>query len=154
MGYKTSLKNTEARIESELRGTTLKVYWYLLKCGSEVPISARKAQRALGFSSPALATYHLDKLEQLGLLEKKHGEYELVREVRVGVLKQFVKVGKTLLPRYLFYAVLFTMLLALYATYLFFFEKTNISSTFALIFGCLGVIISWYETVKAWKERK
>ena len=141
----------EEKIERELKGNTLRVYWFMLQSGGEGGV--RKVQRALGFSSPTLAVYHLDKLVELGLLEKKYGEYNLVREVKVGVLKQFMRIGSVLLPRYLFYASLFTTLLVLYVVYLVGFERVSLSSVFALIFGALGVITSWYETMKAWREK-
>ena len=87
------------------------------------------------------------------MLEKKYGKYKLVREVKVGVLKQFMRIGRVLLPRHLFYASLFTTLLVLYVVYLVGFERVSLSSVFALIFGALGVITSWYETLKAWREK-
>ena len=100
----------EERIESELKGNTLRVYWFMLRSGGD-SVGIREVQRALGFSSPTLAAYHLDKLVDLHLVEKKRGEYYLVKTVKVGVLKQFMKFGTLLLPRYLLYATFFTALL-------------------------------------------
>jgi len=141
----------EEKLAAELKGNTLRVYLYVLKSSGNVGV--REVQRALGFSSPTLAVYHLDKLAELGLVEKKFGEYHLVREVKVGVLKQFVRVGAFMLPRHLFYATLFTTLLILFMIYLLGFEQVSFSSIFALIFGALGVITSWYETIKAWRQK-
>ena len=141
----------EEKLAAKLKGNTLRVYLYVLKSAGNVGV--REVQRALGFSSPTLAVYHLDKLVESGLLEKKLGEYKLVREVRVGVLKQFMRIGSVMLPRHLFYASLFTTLLVLYGVYLVGFERVSVSSVFALIFGALGVITSWYETLKAWREK-
>ena len=146
-----SSKIDEEEIAADLKGNTLRVYLYVLKSAGNVGM--REVQRALGFSSPTLAVYHLDKLVELGLLEKKFGEYMLVREVKVGVLKQFMRIGSVMLPRHLFHATLFTTLLMLYAVYLLGFERASVSSIFALIFGALGVITSWYETIKAWREK-
>jgi hypothetical protein len=142
----------EEKLEAELKGNTLRVYWYLLKSGGS-SVGVREVQRALGFSSPTLAVYHLDKLVDLGLVDKKRGEYRLMREVKVGVLKQFMRVGAFMLPRYLFYAMLFTTLLTLYAIYLLAFEQVGFSSIFALIFGALGATMSWYETIKLWRQK-
>jgi predicted DNA-binding transcriptional regulator len=142
----------DEKFEAELKGNTLRVYLHVLKSTGNVGV--REVQRALRFSSPTLAVYHLDKLVDLGLLEKKHGEYTLVREVKVGVLKQFVRVGAVMLPRYLFYAMMFTTLLTLYTMYLLMFEEVNSSSIFALTLGALGVITSWYETLRTWREKK
>ncbi len=138
---------TDERIESELKGNTLRVYWMLLRSPTN-NIGVREVQRALKFSSPALASYHLTKLEELGLAEKINGEYRLKKDVRVGVLKQFTKIGSFVLPRYAFYAAMLTTLLIFFLTQ---FRDISFYSVFALIFGLLGTCILWYETFRAWK---
>lgn len=137
------------KIASVLRGNTLRVYWHVLRSGDGV-VGVRDTQRALGLSSPALAVYHLDKLVELGLVEKATGEYRLVKVVNVGVLKQFVRFGTFVLPRYFLYAMMFTTLLVFFLTQL---RHINFYSVSALIFGLLGTGILWYETVRAWNER-
>jgi hypothetical protein len=137
------------KIESELKGNTLRVYWILLNSQTGT-IGVREAQRALRFSSPALASYHLTKLEELGLVEKTNGEYHLVRDVRVGVLKQFTKFGTFMLPRYTLYAAMFTTLLVFYLTQL---RDLNFYSVFALVFGALATGILWYETFRVWRQK-
>jgi len=141
----------DEKIAAELKGNALRVYALVLRSTGNV--GTRDVQRALGFSSPTLAAYHLDKLVELGLVGKKYGEYFLAREVKVGVLKQFIRVGALMLPRHFFYATMFTTLLILYVVYLREFGRPDISTVFALIFGVLGVMTSWYETFKAWRER-
>jgi hypothetical protein len=140
---------SEEKIESVLKGNTLRVYWFLLRSSNGV-VGARETQRALKFSSPALAVYHLDKLTELGLAEKTYGEYRLVKAVNVGVLKQFVRFGALMLPRHLLYATMFTTLLIFYLTQ---FKQVNFYSTFALILGLLATGIMWYETIKAWRQK-
>jgi len=135
-------------IASVLSGNTLRVYWFVLKSASGT-VGARETQRALGFSSPALAVYHLDKLNELGLVEKTNGEYRLVKTVNVGVLKQFVRVGAFMLPRYLLYATMFTTLLVFYLTQ---FRQVDFYSVFALILAVLSTIIMWFETIKTWRQ--
>lgn len=137
------------KIESELKGNTLRVYWILLNSQTGT-IGVRGIQRALRFSSPALASYHLTKLEELGLAEKANGEYRLVRDVRVGVLKQFTKLGTFMLPRYTLYAAMFTTLLVFYLTQL---HDINFYSVFALIFGVLATGVLWYETLRVWRQK-
>jgi len=114
-------------------------------------VGVREVQRALGFSSPSIASYHLNKLMDLGLVESERGDYSLVREVKVGVLRHFVTLGGFMLPRLLFYAVLVTTMLA---TYILQFPMTlsryNIST---LLMGAVPTVILWYETVKVWRER-
>ncbi len=140
---------TDERIESELKGNTLRVYWVLLRSPTS-NMGVREIQRALKFSSPALASYHLTKLEELGLAEKTNGEYRLKKEVRVGVLKQFTKIGSFMLPRYTFYAAMLTTLLIFFLTQL---RDINFYSVFAFIFGLLSTCILWYETFRVWKQK-
>lgn len=108
----------DEKIEAELKGNSLRVYWFMLK-SSERGVGPREVQRALRFSSPTLAVYHLEKLRELGLVMKKGGEYFLEREVKVGVLRQFLQIGGFLFPRYLFYAVMFSTLAILFVVRLF-----------------------------------
>src|SRR5512138_1289237 len=105
---------SDEKVESLLKGNTLRVYWYLLKT-PDGSIGVRQTQRALNFSSPALALYHLDKLGELGLAEKTvNGEYRLIKAINVGVLRQFVRFGTLMLPRHFFYATMFTTLLVFF----------------------------------------
>lgn len=132
------------RIAGELKGNTLRVYWYLLR-SPKGSVGPREVQRKLGFSSPALAAYHLDKLYELGLVEKISGEYHLTKIVDVGILRQFVKVGGFIIPRHVLYATMFTTLLLFFA---FQFREVNFYSIFALTFGLLGTLVTWYETIR------
>ena len=140
---------SEEKIESVLKGNTLRVYWFLLRSSNGI-VGARETQRALKFSSPALAVYHLDKLTELGLAEKTNGEYRLVKAVNVGVLKQFVRFGAFMLPRHFLYATMFTTLMIFYLIQ---FKHVDFYSTFALVLGSLATGIMWYETLKAWRQK-
>ncbi|NIR87828.1 hypothetical protein GWO13_09875 [Candidatus Bathyarchaeota archaeon] len=139
----------EDKIASDLKGNMLRVYWHLLRSPNGV-VGVRETQKSLGFSSPALASYHLEKLMELGLVQKVRGEYRLARVVNVGVLRQFVKLGSFVLPRYTLYATMFTTLLIFYLTQL---RALNFYSVFALIFGVVATGILWYETVRAWRQK-
>jgi hypothetical protein len=130
-------------IVSELKGNTLRVYWHLIGSSKNF-IGPRELQRKLGFSSPALAVYHLEKLSELGLVEKISGEYRLTKIINVGILKQFMKLGTFMVPRHVLYATMFSTLLIFY---LFLFKEINFYSIFALIFGLLATLILWYETI-------
>lgn len=59
----------DEKIASELKGNTLRAYWALLNARDGV-MGVRALQRQLDFSSPALASYHLNKLEELELVTK------------------------------------------------------------------------------------
>jgi len=141
----------KTKLDYALRGKAWKVYWLLLKNGR--PMSVREVQRALRFSSPSVANHHLERLCELGLVQKQDvgGHYSLVSEVKIGVLRHFVKLGKLLFPRYFFYAVFST---TFYITYLLFlmqgFTRENL---FILLFGTIVSAIFWYEAVRIWSLR-
>ena len=84
-----------------LTGNTAQVYRYAIK--QRKPIGVREVQRALKLSSPTLAAYHLDKLEEAGLLKQTPDGY-IVEKL---VLENFVRLRQLLLPKYLFYFAVF-----------------------------------------------
>ncbi len=143
----------EVNLEYALRGKAWNVYWLLLK--NDRPMSVREVQRALHFSSPSVASHHLEQLRTLGLVQKQasDGNYVLVREVKIGVLRHFVKFGKVLFPRYFFYAVFST---AFVAVYLFILIQTGVSPQerlFVILFSVIVSAIFWYEAVRLWLMR-
>ncbi len=139
----------EEKIESVLKGNTLRVYWFLLSKSDDYT-GARETQRALKFSSPALAAYHLDKLVELGLIEKTNGEYRLIKTINVGVLKQFMRFGKFMIPRHFLYATMFTTLLVFYLSQ---FKTANFYSLFALVSVLLSTVVTWFETLMTWRQK-
>jgi SOS-response transcriptional repressor LexA len=123
---------------------------HILK-GRQETVGVREVQRALGFSSPSVAAYHLQKLQDLGLVENAYGDYRLIKEVKVGVLRSFVSVGGVMLPRFLFYAVLVTsMLITFLATFPFILTREYITT---LVMGLVPAAVFWYETIKIWREK-
>lgn len=141
----------ETRLEYSLRGKAWKVYWLLLRRGN--PVSVREVQRALHFSSPSVAHHHLEQLRELGLVEKQEigGHYVLVGEVKIGVLRHYVKLGKLLFPRYFFYALFSTIF---YISYLLFFvQYFTRENLFIILFGVIVCTIFWYEAYRVWNMR-
>lgn len=139
----------EELLEAELKGKTLIVYLYLLRSRKNT-VGVREVQRALGFSSPSVAAYHLNKLRELGLVESIRGDYRLTRLVKVGVLRRFIAIRGLLLPRLLFYAVLVTSMLI---TYLAQYPQLTRRNVAAIVLGLVPAIILWYETLKTWREK-
>ena len=141
----------EKELEYALRGKAWKVYYFLLKNGE--PVGVRQVQRALHFSSPSIAFHHLEQLRELGLVQKQEigGHYSLVGEVKIGVLRHYVKLGKLLFPRFFFYALFSTVFYLLYLTVLFTgFSRDNL---FTLSFGAIVCAIFWYEAYRMWTMR-
>jgi hypothetical protein len=103
------------RIAELLKGKTMGVYALLVTHG---PLGVRDVQRALHFSSPSLALHHLNKLLEAELVSKDaHGVYSVAKQVRVGSLSLFVKIGSRLMPRYFFLLTLFSTMLLLYVVF-------------------------------------
>ena len=138
-------------LEYALRGKAWKVYWFLLKSGN--PQSVREVQHALHFSSPSVAHHHLEQLRELGLVQKEDlgGHYFLVGEVKIGVLRHYVKLGRLLFPRYFFYALFTTLFYGLYmALMVHSFTRDNV---FIIAFGAIVCGIFWYEAYRIWGMR-
>jgi DNA-binding transcriptional ArsR family regulator len=141
----------DVEFEYALRGKDWQVYWLLLKRGS--PLSVREVQKALRFSSPSVAQHHLEQLRQLGLVQKHEvgGQYSLVSEVKIGVLRHFVKLGRLLFPRYFFYAVFSTSFYILYLAFIV--HEVTRETLFITTFGAIVCIIFWYEAIRVWSMR-
>ncbi|MEM2941972.1 MAG: helix-turn-helix domain-containing protein [Candidatus Bathyarchaeia archaeon] len=146
----SSLDSDRLKLESELRGTTLRVYWQLFTRNKSTGV--RELQRAMGLSSPSTALYHLEKLRRLGLIEKTpEGEYVLAEMVKVGVLRQFIRFGRLMLPRYLFYAAFF------WTALIFYLAKSLISGLqpelMVVTLTSCAAAATTYEAARTWRER-
>jgi hypothetical protein len=145
-----------AEIESQLKGKTLQIYWYMLR-DPDTGVGVRGVQRALGLSSPSVAAHHLEKLLSLGLVEKtSRGEYLLNQEIKVGVLKFFTRMGRFLVPRHLFYAIWLTTMFVIYIVVynLVLYQPTgSVHNIAAVLFGVVANAILWIETVRLWREK-
>ncbi|RMG24238.1 MAG: ArsR family transcriptional regulator [Methanobacteriota archaeon] len=107
--------SSQIKIE-DLKGTTLRVYYFLAEKNEAV--GPREIQRSLGLSSPSMGLYHLNRLVDANLVKKQvDGKYYIDgNPVRLGSLKDHVKVAGTLVPRILLYAyhALFSIFAAIF----------------------------------------
>jgi len=145
------IADEESSLEYALRGKDWKVYWLLLKNGHAM--SVREVQRNLHFSSPSVAQHHLEQLRELGLVSKQEvgGNYSLVGEVKIGVLRHFIKLGKMLFPRYFFYAIFSTTFYMAYLLVLM--NGLTRENLFIASFGAIVTAIFWYEAIRVWQMR-
>jgi DNA-binding transcriptional ArsR family regulator len=89
--------------KEEIEGNTLNVYAYVVHVGK--PVGTRAVTRGANLSSPSVAHRHLQKLEDLGLIERnQYGNYVLKEKTSVS---GYVWVGRNLVPRLLFYSFFF-----------------------------------------------
>jgi len=135
-------------VRSKLKGTTLRVYWHLLRSGK--PTTIRRLQRSLGFSSPSVASYHLEKLIDMDLVKKNvMGDYELKKTVSLEAMSSFVRISHLMIPRYIFYTTFFFTLLIVFTVG--YASSLSLQGVFALVFGVSGLIITGYETWRQWR---
>jgi len=140
----------ERSLMAELDGNTLSVYCYLLSKRRK-SVGVRQLQRALGFSSSSTAHYHLEKLRDLGLIQKNSlGDYSVSRVIKVGVLSACVFVAGQALPKHLIYATATSIMILLFASL----SASSLSLTVlaALSPGIVAAAIFWYETVVVWQR--
>ncbi|MCE4605709.1 MAG: hypothetical protein F7B59_00025 [Desulfurococcales archaeon] len=79
-------------------GTSLRVYLYLLQANRSMGI--RELQRSMGFKSPTTARHHLERLVELGLVDRRPDGYIALKPK--GILGDlFVHTGRVF-PRSLF----------------------------------------------------
>ncbi|MFX0114319.1 MAG: hypothetical protein ACFFB3_07215 [Candidatus Hodarchaeota archaeon] len=99
----------EGRLALTIRGTTLMVYYLLLR--NSAALGTRQVARHLGFSSPSLAQYHLQRLEDEGLIQKTaDGKYYVAKPILFGPLKHFLQVGRVYIPRSILTGVVGTVI--------------------------------------------
>src|SRR5271169_3026327 len=91
----------------ELEGTTLKVYLHVIR--KSKPIGPRDVMKSLNLSSPSVAYRHLQKLEDLGYIQKnEYGEYILKNKAQV---RGYFWLGHHLVPVMWRYSLVFLAIL-------------------------------------------
>ena len=120
-------------VDEELEGNTLNVYAYVVKEGK--PVGPRDVMRGVNLSSPSVAYRQLQKLENLGLVERnQYGEYVVKERASIS---GHLWIGRNLVPRLMFYSFFFMGILgaeiAIIAIQVFFYGQTADIEIFYLI---------------------
>ena len=110
--------------------------------------SSGDVQRALGFSSPTLATHHLEKLNKFHLVDKEYDGTYRVRSKSFGILKLYVRSGRWILPRTIFFVVIFATMAA---GFLFLSLTQNNYFLVGFLLSTLGLLYASYETRRFYK---
>jgi hypothetical protein len=123
------------------------------------PVGPREVQRSLHFSSPGLASFHLEKLARSGLISKDNGGSFTVNRV---YLKHYVRFRRYLIPRYMFYATLSTAFLVGWAIILlapstsdrtsFLKDLHGTDSVMLIILAMYGIVVTMFATIVLWFE--
>lgn len=79
------------------------MYSFVVKKGK--PVGPREVMRGVNLSSPSVAYWHLQKLENAGLLQKNEtGEYIVKEKTSIS---GHIWIGGNLVPRLIFYSLFF-----------------------------------------------
>jgi DNA-binding Lrp family transcriptional regulator len=132
-------------IEAFLKGTTWKVYKYVLENG---PTTIREIQKSLELSTPSLVLYHLNKLEQEGIIKKDEQGYT----ANIILLRNRVKVRKLLIPRYFFYSLFMLVAIIVQSSV---FRPRIISRDYVFSLAVMFTITAFclYETVRTFVNK-
>ena len=129
-----------------LRGLTLKIYRFILK--NDKPVGIREVQRALNLSSPTLALYHMNKLEEAGLIKKELDGYVADRII----LENLVRFRRILIPRNFFYMIFLITSLVMLAVFL---RPPTLTReyVFSLAVITIAAATSVYETIRTFSKQ-
>ncbi|MFW9876092.1 MAG: hypothetical protein ACFFG0_23565 [Candidatus Thorarchaeota archaeon] len=148
------LKKVKKEItETSIEGKALQVYWYLY---SHNHASIREMQKALNFSSSGTVAYQITKLLNDGIISKSHeeGKYIINKEIKIGILKFFVRIGTRVIPRISFYLIIYILGFVIYSILALLYGNKFITEplSFLLLFFLItGTIILIFESIKIWK---
>ena len=128
-----------------LRGLTLKVYKYILQ--NNKPVGIREVQRGLNLSSPTLALYHMNKLEEAGLIKKGADGYVADRII----LQNLIRLRRVLIPRNFFYMIFLITSLVMLIVFL---RPPTLSREYIFSLAVISVAAatSVYETMKVFSQ--
>ena len=123
--------------DEELEGNTLNVYAYIAHAAK--PMGTREVTRGAHLSSTSIAHRHLQKLEDMGLIEKnQYGDYILKQKTSI---QGHVWIGRNIVPRLMIYSFFFlgafaaetSLILLSYLT-----KTIAIQTSFLLLTGMTG----------------
>jgi DNA-binding transcriptional ArsR family regulator len=114
---------------------------------NDKPVGIREVQRALNLSSPTLALYHMNKLEEAGLIKKELDGYVADRII----LENLVRLRRILIPRNLFYAIFLVTSLVMLAVFL---RPPTLTReyVFSLAVISIAAATSVYESIRAFSK--
>lgn len=95
-----------------LKGTTLVIFRYIFK--ENKPVGPSDIQRSLGLSSASVASYHLKKLLDAGLISEAEKGYVVDKRV----FENVIRIRRLVIPAQISYVAFFATMIALLLTIL------------------------------------
>jgi hypothetical protein len=106
----------------------------------------------MGFQSPNAAIFHLDKLSEMGLVDRtRDGIYRECERRKFGQMDWFVMVGHVLIPKPAVYAGVMSASMVVSALLLLPFM--SLPTALALAPGLLSIVILWHQALVVWRQR-
>ena len=147
----TELPNEDAI--SALSGTALRVFVYAIKKGSDIGV--RETQRDLGLKTASHAQYHLQRLEQISLLDKNENnkyslpeQYENLRSLKIGILTEIYVFKGWMIPSLGIFAGFLGGSLAISLFFFFLLPNPLISLIFSSAALLLAAIYSSFRAIQ------
>jgi hypothetical protein len=135
-----------------LKGNTLRAYLYFLR-KTDQEVGIREMQKGLGFKTPSLAQYHIEKLRELGFISRTaFGNYTLVKETKLEILSPFVKFGSKIMPRLFMYLVIDLILLLYTVAFVLPSGNTDELKLWVVLLIGMSTLAFSYETIRSWKH--
>ncbi len=116
--------------------TIFRVYLCVLK---RKEVSAKDVQKAMMFTTPAQAKYHLKRLVEMGLVGQSENGTFRVTGRKFGLLRFFFEVRGHMIPMSVFYAVFFAL-----CTFLFYLRTPSVE---VLLLGGLITVKEVAESI-------
>jgi len=153
----TELPNED--IISSLTGIALRVFVYAVKKGKNIGV--RETQRDLGLKTASHAQYHLQRLEQIKLLERNENnrynlpeEYESLRSLKIGILTEIYVFKGWIIPSLGLFAGFLGASLIISLLFFFLLPNPLFSIIFSSVSLLLAAIYSSFRTIQIVKSFK
>ena len=123
-----------------LSGLMWDIYLYIIT--SREPVGVREIWRALALSSPSLAQYHINNLQEQNLvIQTPDGRYIADEKARVEALRNFVFLGGRLISRMAFYG---SFIFGLFLIYLIFWPIEMVFRDILFITICIFSVSAFF----------
>lgn len=129
----------------ELTGTARKIYYYILRKGR--PATPKEIQRDLNISTISLVKYHLQKLQEAGLIKETDKGYIVVKVID----EDYTRMLNLVLPKSFFFTSFFVSSLVLGV---FFFIKGYYKADiiFLLVLTGVSAYLFLSDALKKWRK--
>ncbi|MDH5404255.1 MAG: transcriptional regulator [Candidatus Heimdallarchaeota archaeon] len=133
---------------SSLKGIRLKIFCYLLQ--QDEAVGVRETQRLFRLKTPSHADYHLQKLLEMGIVEKNsQNRYLLldkyrVKSIRINVLSEYIMMLGRFWPKSIYF-ITYLITSFIFAIVLSFYQYHNILRIYLIISLLFNLIYASYE---------